>query len=74
MSKPEIVEIRLGRNAAGNIDQAAPFIVIAPSGDRSGLYIEEPGVIAQFSPGEDRARFEATWDGIWKFGRRVADG
>jgi hypothetical protein len=48
-------------------------MVIADDADRCGLYVDEPDVIAQLAPDEDRGRFEATWDGEWKFGRRVQD-
>jgi hypothetical protein len=60
---------------AGDIDPAAPFVVIPRQQPyRGGLYDKEPYVIAQFLPGERQARFEAEWteDG-WKFGKRVAD-
>jgi hypothetical protein len=68
-----IVEIKLGRSAGGSIARHAPFAVFAENPDRCGLYDKEPDVIAQLAPGEDNARFEATWDGEWKFGRRVQD-
>ena len=68
----EIVEIKLARNGDGSINRAAPFVVVAEGGERDGLYIDEPAVIAQFADDEDAARFEATWDGEeWQFGRRV---
>ena len=73
MSKREIVEIRLGRKSDGSFARDAAFIVIAKDADRCGLYKDEPDVIAQLAPGESIARFEATWNGQWKFGRRVHD-
>jgi hypothetical protein len=66
-----IVEIRLSRNADGSIDREAPFMVIAE--DRTGPCLNVPAVIAQLAPDEDRGRFEATWEGAWKFGRRITD-
>ena len=73
MSKSEIVEIRLGRKSDGSFARDAAFMVIAKDADRCGLYKSEPDVIAQLAPGEDIARFDATWDGEWKFGRRIQD-
>jgi hypothetical protein len=69
-----IVEIKLGRSADGSIARHAPFAVFTDDPDRCGLYNKDPDVIAQLAEGEDIARFEATWDGEWKFGRRVQDG
>jgi hypothetical protein len=51
-------------------------VVSPPPPHRRGVYEKEPEVIAQFSPGERQARFEAEWseqDGEWKFGKRVTD-
>jgi hypothetical protein len=48
-------------------------MVFADDPDRCGLYDKEPDVIAQLAPDEEIARFEATWDGEWEFGRRVQD-
>jgi hypothetical protein len=73
MSKREIVEIRLGRKGDGSIARDAAFMVFADDPNRCGLYDKEPDVIAQLAPDEDIARFEAIWDGEWKFGRRVQD-
>jgi hypothetical protein len=62
----------------GEIVPGAPFMV---NSSRPGTlynrpYENEPEVIAQFHPGEWRARFEAEWDDEtenWIFGKRVAD-
>jgi hypothetical protein len=46
-------------------------MVKAQDPHRSGLYYDEPAVIAQILPGECEARFEAEWDGAqWRFGKR----
>jgi hypothetical protein len=74
MNKREMVEIRLGRKSDGSTARDAAFVVLADDPDRCGMYSKKPDVIAQLAPGEDIARFEATWDGKeWKFGRRVQD-
>jgi hypothetical protein len=74
----EIVLVTLAIDAAtGKIDPSAPFMVNSRVPGRSQPYQDEPGVIAQFQPGEHQARFEADWDDEsrnWKFGRRVLDG
>jgi hypothetical protein len=60
----------------GAVDRTAPFTVVSARPDQSGLYYDEPEVIAQFLLGERYARFQAEWveeEGEWKFGKRVAD-
>jgi hypothetical protein len=69
----EIVEIKLGRLSDGSIARHERFVVLADDPGRCGLYDKQPDVIAQLAPDEDTGRFEATWDGQWKFGRRVQD-
>jgi hypothetical protein len=70
-----IVLITLAIDAAsGDIDPSVPFVVSPPPPHRRAVYENEPGVLAQFLPGERQARFEAEWsDGEWKFGSRVRD-
>jgi hypothetical protein len=74
----EIVLVTLAIDAeTGKIDSDAPFMVSGRLPGRSQPYQDEPGVIAQFQPGELQARFEAEWDdesGGWVFGKRVLDG
>jgi hypothetical protein len=74
----EIVLVTLAIDTAtGKIDPGAPFMVNSRLPGRSQPYQDEPGVIAQFRPGELQARFEAEWDdesGNWIFGKRVLDG
>ena len=73
MGKQEIVEIWLAIGDDGGIDRDGPFLVIAEDDDRCGSYVNEPDVIVQLAPDEDTARFEATWDGQWRFGKRLHD-
>jgi hypothetical protein len=74
----EIVLVTLAIDVAtGKNDPGAPFMVNSRIPGRSQPYQDEPGVIAQFQPGELQARFEAEWDdesGNWIFGKRVLDG
>lgn len=70
-----IVVVALATNATtGAIDSSAPFLVMAKDLRRDGVYHDEAEVIAQFLPGESKARFYAEWtENGWKFGRRVLD-
>jgi hypothetical protein len=52
----------------------APSVVKASRSDRSGVYDQEPEVIAWFMPDERQVRLEAKWtENGWTFGKRVAD-
>jgi hypothetical protein len=71
----EVVLVCLGRKLhTGKPDPFAPFMVKAQDPRRSGLYYDEPAVIAQILRGEREAAFEAEWVGAqWKFGKRVPE-
>jgi hypothetical protein len=75
MPAKEVVLICLPRDLqTGARDPAAPFLVKAQDPRRSGLYYDEPAVIAQMLTGEREAKFEAEWTGEqWTFGRRLRD-
>ena len=68
-----IVKVRRGVDTTtGLLDPDAPFLVVAEQPGRSGMYQDEPDVIAQMAPDEVEARFEAEWiEGEWRFGKRV---
>ena len=75
----EIVLVTLAIDTGtGEIDPTAPFMV---NSRRRGTlynrpYYDEPQDIAQFWPGEERARFEAEWNAEtenWIFSKRVDD-
>ena len=70
-----IVKIYLGHDrATRRACQDGRFLVVSDQPGRSGIYEDEPAVIAQLAPDEDEAKFEAEWkDGQWVFGRRFAD-
>lgn len=60
--------------ATGHVDRDAPFLVTSDIFGRTGIYTDEPAVVAQFAPDEREARFHAEWkDEAWVFGRRVTD-
>ena len=71
----DIVIVCLAIDAqTGTIVPDEPFLVKASRKDRSGVYDQEPEVIARFLPGEQYARFEAEWtDERWIFGKHVRD-
>lgn len=71
----EIVTVTLATySKTGTVLPDAPFLVVSTRADRDGIYDQEPGVTAQFLPGEYRARFEAEWTNEgWRIGERVAD-
>jgi hypothetical protein len=75
MTTTDVVLVCLAPNPqSGALDPAAPFLVKAQDPSRSGLYHDEPAVIAQMLPGEREAKFEAEWTGEhWTLGRRVRD-
>jgi hypothetical protein len=75
MPTKEVILVCLGRRLdTGEPDPSAPFMVKARDPRRSGLYYQEPAVIAQILRGEREASFEAEWvGGRWKFGKRVSE-
>jgi hypothetical protein len=72
--KPVVLVTLAADPDTGKVVPLAPFLVTADDPSKSGLYENEPTVIAQLAPGERQARFEAEWteDG-WRFGTRVQD-
>jgi hypothetical protein len=66
-----VVRVQLQRNAAGEIDRAAAFLVYDLATGRED-FIWDAGVLAQIEHGGDLAYFDADWDGQrFSFGDRV---
>jgi hypothetical protein len=68
------VKIIFSRDSEGRIDHLAPFVAAARGGRHSGIYEDEPHVIALMEPDTQIAFFEAQLNlGRWKFGHRAED-
>jgi hypothetical protein len=71
----DVVTVILASDPAmGELTPTAPFLVTYERlPERSGLYYDEPDVIAQMAAGERQAQFEADWtDDGWVLGKRVS--
>jgi hypothetical protein len=58
----------------GKIDHLAPFMASGRGGENSGVYEDEPHVVAEMEANTRIAFFEAQLvDGRWRFGHRAPD-
>src|SRR4051794_20972693 len=69
-----IVKITFQRDPDGEIDHLAPFQASGRGDRSSGIYDDEPHVIAEMEVNTRIAFFEAQLiDGRWRFGGRIPD-